>query len=122
MPVSAEYSAYILEMLEPLEGASIRRMFGGAGVFCHGVMIALIINDKLYFKVDDENRPDFEDEGCDQFVYETKGGKRALMSYYEAPDYLYDDGEEMVEWAFKALDAALRADAAKPPSQRKRTS
>jgi DNA transformation protein len=122
MPVSAEYSAYILEMLEPLEGASIRRMFGGAGVFCHGVMIALIINDRLYFKVDDGNRQDFEDEGCEQFIYEAKGGKRALMTYYEAPDYLYDDGEEMVEWAFKALEAALRADAAKPPSQRKRKS
>ena len=43
MAVSAEYNAYILEMLEPLEGASIRRMFGGAGVFCHGVMLALIV-------------------------------------------------------------------------------
>jgi DNA transformation protein len=113
MAISAEYKAYILEMLEPLEGASIRGMFGGAGVFCHGVMIALLSGERVYFKVDDQNRPDYEAEDCKPFDYTTKNGKRALMSYFEAPDYLYDDSEEMVKWARKALDAALRGQSAK---------
>ena len=120
MAVSAEYNAYILEMLEPLEGASIRRMFGGAGVFCHGVMLALISDERLYFKVDDQSRPDFEDEGCEQFTYETKNGKRGLMSYYLAPDYLFDEQDEMVDWARSALDAALRADKKKPKKKKRR--
>ena len=38
---------------------------------------------------------------------------RAVMSYFTAPDYLYDDPEEMAEWARKALDAALRANTSK---------
>ena len=109
MAISPEYNAYILEMMEPLEGTSIRRMFGGAGVFCHGVMIALIADDRLYFKVDDGNRADFEAEDCEQFNYSAKSGKHAVMSYFTAPDYLYDDPEEMVAWARNALDAALRA-------------
>jgi DNA transformation protein and related proteins len=119
MAVSAEYNAYILEMLEPLEDASIRRMFGGAGVFCHGVMIALIIDERLFFKVDDRNRPDFEAEDCEPFTYATKKGTRGLMSYYAAPDFLYDEADEMLEWARGALDAALRAQAAKPKPKKK---
>ncbi len=120
MAISPEYNAFILEMLEPLEGASIRRMFGGAGVFCHGVMIALIADERLYFKVDDGNRPDFEAEDCEQFTYSAKNGKRALMSYYTAPDFLYDEPEEMADWARKALDAALRANAQKTKSLKKK--
>jgi DNA transformation protein len=120
MAISAEYNAYILEMLEPLEGASIRRMFGGAGVFCHGVMIALLSDERVYFKVDDENRADFEAEDCSPFNYTTKNGKKALMSYYEAPDFLYDDQDDMVAWATKSLSAALRAQAAKPKSKTKK--
>ena len=120
MAVSSEYTDYILELLEPLESASVRRMFGGAGIFCHGLMIALIADDQLYFKVDDENRDRFIDAGCEQFVYETKNGKRGLMSYYQAPDYLFDEQDEMVDWARSALDAALRADKKKPKKKKRR--
>jgi DNA transformation protein len=120
MAVSPQYNAYIMEMLEPLEDASIRRMFGGAGVFCHGVMIALVTDERLYFKVDDGNRPDFEAEDCEQFNFTSKSGKRGVMSYYAAPDFLYDEPDEMVDWARKALDAALRANAAKNKKTRKK--
>ena len=109
-------------MLEPLEGASLRRMFGGAGVFCHGLMFALLADDRLYFKVDDDNRDMFLEADCEPFTFTGKSGKKAQMSYYEAPDYLYDEPDEMVEWARAALDAALRADAKKGPKKSKKTS
>ena len=113
MAVSAEYSAFVLELLEPLNGVSLRRMFGGAGLFCHGVMFGLIAGDRLYFKVGDDNRGDFEDAGRRPFVYGTKNGAHGVLSYYEAPDSLFDEPEEMLEWASKALDVALRASAGK---------
>ena len=42
------------------------------------------------------------------------------MSYYEALDDTYDDQEELVGWARKALDAAFREDAKKPKRKQKR--
>ena len=120
MAVSAEYTDYILEMLEPLEDTSVRRMFGGAGMFCHGLMIALIADDQLYFKVDDDNRTQFVDAGCEPFIFTSKSGKKGAMSYYQAPDFLYDEPEEMVDWAREAFAAALRADAKKPDKKKKR--
>ena len=119
MAVSPEYTDYILEMLEPLEDVSIRRMFGGAGAFCQGLMIALVADDQLYFKVDDDNRERFVEAGCEPFVFKSKSGKSGAMSYYQAPDFLYDEPDEMVEWARDAFGAALRADAKKSKKKKK---
>jgi DNA transformation protein len=118
--VSPEYGAFVLELLEPLDGVSLRRMFGGAGLFCHGVMFGLIAGDRLYFKAGEGNRADFEDAGCGPFTYATKNGEHGILSYYEAPDSLFDEPDEMLDWARKALDEALRASAAKTKSAPKR--
>ena len=108
MSVRPEYSAYILEMLEPLEGASIRRMFGGAGVFCHGVMIALLTNDKLYFKVDGGNRGTYESAGSRPFTYQGKS-KPVEMSYWKIPVKVLASDSELISWAEGAYEAAKRA-------------
>lgn len=91
----------------------MRAMFGGVGLFRHGLMFAIVTGEEqLYFKVDDENRGDFETEGMTPFTY--RGKKRPVtMSYWQAPERLYDDAEELTGWARKAFAAALRADAGK---------
>lgn len=121
MAVSPEFQEHLLELLEPLGGVSSRRMFGGADLFKSGLMFALVADEVLYLKADDSYRTDFEARGLGPFQYEAKNRKRALMSYWQAPDHLLEDGDEMVEWARKAFDVALKADAAKPPSKRKLT-
>ena len=60
MSVSPEFVAYLEDQFEPFGAISIRRMFGGGGVFHQDVMIGLIAGEILYLKVDDRNRPDFE--------------------------------------------------------------
>lgn len=120
MAASREYQEHLLEMLDPMGGVSARRMFGGAGLFKSGLMFALISDDVLYLKVDDSTRPDFEARGMGPFVYQSKGGRRSLASYQQVPDDLFDDPDEMNAWCLKAFDVALKADAAKPPSKRKR--
>ena len=86
------------------------------------LMFALIINETIYMKVDDINRPDFEAAGSVPFTYDTARGTRGVMSYFALPESVYDDPSEAVAWAQGAIDAAFRADAARPPSKRKRTS
>ncbi len=119
MATHSEYTDFLLELLHPLGPVTARRMFGGAGLFADGLMFALIADDVVYFKVDDQNRPAFEAEGMNPFTYESKAGKRGVMAYWQVPERLFDEPDEFVAWARNAVSVALRADAAKPPSQRK---
>ena len=74
-------------------------MFSGAGLYCDGVIFALILRDTLYFKVDDGNRRAYEAEGLEPFSYEAAGQKRTIGAYWRVPERLFDDPDEMLEWA-----------------------
>lgn len=109
-------------MQEQLTGfgpVEIKRMFGGAGLFRQGLMFAIVADDVVYLKVDAENLERFEAEDLAPFTYTTRQGDKGVMSYRRTPERCMDDGDEMVDWARSAFDAAMRADAAKPASKRK---
>lgn len=112
----------LIEHLAPLGRISVRRMFSGGGVYCDGVIVALVLRDAVHFKVDDHNRPDYEAEGMAPFSYQTKTGRHVLSSYWRIPERLLDEPDELVAWARKALQASLRAGAekAKPSSRSRR--
>lgn len=123
MGVSAEYQTFVKELFGPFGPVTIRRMFGGAGVYHDGVMLALIAGQSLYLKADERNRADFEKAGARAFTYTAKGRTTAL-SYWEVPEALYDDPDAFAEWARKAFDAAVAGKAAgggKGGSGRRRT-
>ncbi len=67
MPVSDQYSDYVLEQLCCAGRVTARKMFGGMGLYLQGMFFALIASDILYFKVDDTNRPDYEAAGMGPF-------------------------------------------------------
>ncbi|MEX0838784.1 MAG: TfoX/Sxy family protein [Parvibaculum sp.] len=121
MAVSAEYKEFVTEQLEPLGPVRIRNMFGGAGVYLDDLMFGLIAGETLFFKVDERNRADYEAEDSGPFIYEPPSGKTIAMSYYELPERLYDEPDELTDWARKALDAALAAKAAKPVPRKDRS-
>ncbi|MXN64545.1 transcriptional regulator [Stappia sp. GBMRC 2046] len=83
-------------------------MFGGAGLFCDDLMFALEADGTVYFKADDVNRPAFEDAGSSPFSYEMSGKLRS-MSYWQMPEDLADDPDELKNLASGALEAARRA-------------
>jgi DNA transformation protein len=114
MSVSATLLAFLQEQLRGLGAVSARRMFSGAGLYADGVMYALIARETLYLKVDIETRPDFEADGMEPFSYETSKGRNVIDSYWRAPERLFDDADEMVAWARKAVAAAKRAASKKP--------
>ena len=113
MPVSPGYVAMLCELLEALGQVSVRRMFGGAGVYAESVMFAIVDDDQLYLKTDDAGAALFEAEGMGPFTYRTKSGEGTLKSYWRAPERLLDEPEEMVVWARRALQVALSS-AVKP--------
>lgn len=109
MAVSEELETYIVEQLTPAGAVSARRMFGGVGIYIDDIFCALIAPDSnaLYFKVDDSNRADYEAAGSKPFVpYKNRA---TIMSYYEVPEEVIEDPDELLRWARKARAAALAA-------------
>lgn len=118
--MASEFDTFLKDMFAPVGGVRFRRMFGGTGIFRDGLMIALVADDVLYFKADAKTIPAFEAEGCGPFVYDAKG-KPVTMSYWRAPERLYDEPDAFAEWVETATSAARRADAAKSGKTRKRS-
>lgn len=117
MSVSASYRAYVLDQLQPVGTVTAKAMFGGVGLYCHGLFFALIADDTLYLKVDDLTRPEFERIGSSPF--RPYGGDSPGMQYYELPADLLEDREEARPWIERALAAARRAVAAKGRSRKR---
>ncbi len=107
MPPSASHLDYIKDLLSPFGEITTRRMFGGAGVYCDGMIFAIIGEDDLWFKVDDATRAEFEDAGLAPFEVEMNG-KKGTMSYYNAPEEIFDDHDALARWMTLALAAARR--------------
>jgi DNA transformation protein len=119
MAGSAEFLEFLKDQLRGLGHVTTRGMFSGAGVYCDGVIFALVLRDTLYFKVDDGNRGAYEAEGLEPFSYEARGRRVTVGAYWRVPERLFDEPEEMLAWARDALAAARRASAKKPKAKRK---
>jgi DNA transformation protein and related proteins len=102
---------FIRELFAPFRPVTLKRMFGGAGLYCGGVMFGLVFDAAIYLKVDATTIPDFEREGSRPFTYTrtTNGavGSHSL-SFWRLPERLYDDPDELALWAGRALAVAER--------------
>jgi DNA transformation protein len=87
-------------------------MFGGLCFFAEGRAFALVAGDTLYFKVDDSNRPDFVAAGRGPFLPFGDAGKP--MQYYDLPEEVLEDTDQLRVWMTKAIAVAARAKAKAP--------
>lgn len=108
MVASPEYAEFLRELLAPLGTITARRMFGKTGVFCDGVMLGMVTANTLYFRVDDHNRTAFEEARSSPPLNYAKKGKLIDLSFWRAPDRLFDDPDALLTWARVALGAARR--------------
>jgi len=115
----SEFVEYLHEVFERFGPIRIRKMFGGYGVYHGGLMFGLVAEDTLYLKADAGNAGFFEKEHLEQFEYD-KGGRTIRMSYYQAPDGIMDDRELAAIWARRSFEAALRSQAPKRISKKRR--
>ena len=113
MVASDAFSEFLIEQLALLGRITMRRMFGKTGVFCDGLMLGMVTDNTLYFRVDDGNRKAFKEaESFPPLNYE-KQGSIIDLSFWRAPERLFDEPDELVAWACLALAAARRRVAAK---------
>ncbi len=102
-----EFIDYLHEIFEEFGLIDARRMFGGYGIYHDGIMFGLVENNTLYLKADESTQEHFESMGLSQFQYD-RAGKAVKMSYYQAPEEVYDDRDKAALWAKRAYEAALK--------------
>lgn len=112
--MSRAYCDYILDQLSGWSGVVAKRMFGGYGLYRHGVIFALMIEETLYFKVEDTTRARYEAAHSEPFTYEAKGKPRQILSYWRVPSEIIEDSDALHQWAEDACDASLRNQVKKP--------
>mgnify|MGYP000324205942 CR=1 FL=1 len=98
----------IQEALGHISGITARAMFGGYGLYKDGIICGLIDDDKLYFKVDESNRKDYEEKGSGPFIYVHKG-KEMKMGYWLVPEDVLENRELAEMWLEKAVTASINA-------------
>jgi DNA transformation protein and related proteins len=108
MVASDSFAEFLSEQLAPLGRITMRRMFGKTGVFCDGLMLGMVTDNTLYFRVDDDNRGAFKEAALFPPLNYRKKGDTIDLAFWRAPDRLFDEPDEFLAWARIALAAAHR--------------
>jgi DNA transformation protein and related proteins len=112
----------IAEMFSAYGPIQLKRMFSGFGLYSEGVCFCLVLRGgEFYFKVDETSAPRFTAEGCKPFSYsQRKSGKVVTVnSFWQMPERLYDDPDELADWTRQAVAVALRLQLAKNSRKRR---
>ena len=110
---------FLIDLFADFGPVTIRRMFSGFGISADGTNFALALRGGLYLRADQETIPRFEAEGSKPFQYQTRAKTVTVNSYWQLPERLYDDPEDLTVWAKASLAAAQRAALRKRPKRKK---
>jgi len=102
MTVSQGFLDFVLEQLEGLKGVTSKRMFGGAGLYAGDVFFAVLDNDTLFFKVDEDTVGAYRKAGMPPFQ-PYPGRPETSFGYYQVPARVLEDADELVAWARRAV-------------------
>src|SRR5215468_10883351 len=108
MVASDNFAEFLREQLAALGHVTLRRMFGKTGVFCDGLMLGMVTDDTLYFRVDDHNQAALKEAASFPPLSYKKKGCTIDLSFWRVPERLFDEPDEFVMWARAALSAARR--------------
>ncbi len=101
-------SSDIDEMFSSLGAVTVRRMFGGKGIYHRGLILAIEYETEILLKADGASAPFFAAAGAWRWTYEGRGGKTVEMPYWSVPAAAFDDPDEMARWVRLAWEAAMR--------------
>lgn len=93
----SEFVANLAEVFAVFGRITSRRMFGGHGIYHDGLMFGLVVSEQFYLKADAVSRPQFTALGLPPFSY-LRQGKPMQLSYYLAPEDIFDDPDAARYW------------------------
>jgi DNA transformation protein len=118
MSVQDQYLAYILEQLAALGSLRSNRMFGGIGLYSREMFFGLIDDDTVFFKTDESNVAPYRERNMPRFM-PFPDRPEAVLGYHQVPADVIEDSEQLVDWARKSVEVALRRQVAKATRTRK---
>lgn len=101
-----EYVEYILEQLDPVRTISSGRFFGGVGLKSENTQFAMVMDNSLFFVVDESSRNKYQELGTECFWYKTKKKKVNVKKYHEVPAEIIENNEALIEWAKESIEIA----------------
>jgi DNA transformation protein len=105
------HASDIEDMFSALGAVTVRRMFGGKGVYHRGLIVAIELRGEMMLKADEISAPRFAAAGARRWVSRGKRGNVVQMPYWSIPEDAFDDPDLMADWVRLAYEAALRASA-----------
>lgn len=114
MTASTQFIDYVLELLESVAPVRTGRFFGGVGISRGDVQFAMIMGGSLYLVVDDNTRPKYENAGMTPFSYTTKKGRIQVRRYFELPEEILTDPDELRMWVRESIAVAGKVKKPKP--------
>jgi DNA transformation protein and related proteins len=113
---------HLRDLFAGLPQLSVRRLFGGVGLYSDGIVFGLGAFDEIWIKADAETAALFENAGSRRFSYQNKD-RTVQLPYWSLPDAALDDPDKALEWAKLGIAASLRApkSAAKKPGSKNKS-
>jgi DNA transformation protein len=100
----ASFKDFVLDQLQHLDDLTCRRMFGGYGLYQHGVFSGIIAHSRLYFKTNAATRTAYSQRGMQPF---RPNPKQTLNAYYEVPVDVLEDDAQLTLYAQQAVACQL---------------
>jgi DNA transformation protein len=96
------------ELFSAFGAVDVRRMFSGFGIYADDVCFALYLRGEFYLKADETTIPRFLAEGSEHFSYSTRAKTVSVKSWWRMPIRLYDEPEELADWARQSVAVAAK--------------
>ncbi len=102
-----DFRDHVIKLLTNLPDITSRAMFGGYGLYREGIIFGMIIDSRLYFKVDDSNRNLYISHQSQPFTYTGASHKLIKTSYWEVPSEIMNNTEKLTEWLETSFNISL---------------
>ena len=110
---------FLIDLFADFGPVTIRPMFSGFGISADGTNFALALRAGLYLPRRRADHSAVRGGRLKAVSYQTRAKTVTVNSYWQLPERLYDDPEDLTGWARAALAAAQRAALRKRPKAKK---
>ncbi len=116
-----EFHDAVMMVLKQHGPITSRAMFGGYGIYYENAMFACIVENELYFRIDNSIDPYFSKYRSKQFIYVFPDGRLIKLPYKVLPQIIYENNSLLQEWIMRSYQVALQAKIKKQKKSKKTT-
>jgi DNA transformation protein len=106
MAHNEDFKEFVLDQLQGITEFESKRMFGGLALLIHGRAFAKIKHDKVWLKVDESNKVEFEKHRMKQYTYGKDNSRK--LNFYETPMEIIEDRDELKRWVKKSIEVVMK--------------